>query len=134
MPHYYPSKSFGSGWFDCCEPQEPICNFNAVSENQFNDGGCVPEPLPCVELNDGFGSSEFGYKGGFGGSPYTECGWAATKGWTWWNPNGNYCCDEPKRDLCDDDPFPESGFGSDTFSYPDSCFDPCDCGFQNDVT
>lgn len=132
MPHSFPSQGFGSGWFDCCEPQEQICTTNLVAENQFNDDGCIPEPPPCQELNEGFGFSNFGHQGGFGGGAYTECGWAATKSWTWWNPNENYCCVEPKREICDDDPYPESGFVSDGFTYPGSCFDPCDGGFQND--
>ncbi len=134
----YYGGGWGSGWFDCCEPREPICNIKPAFENQFNDGGCRPEPQPC----DGFGGNwgyggwgqngGNGHYGGFGG--YTECGWAATKGWTWWNPQQDYCC-EPRPDPCKDE-YPEPGFDSNTIQYPgsgfDPCYDPCEVRVQDD--
>ena len=119
---------WGSGWFDCgCEPREPIiCDIKDVVENEFNDGDCKPQPKP-EPCDSGWGDGGWGnggwggHYGGWGG--YTECGWAATKGWAWWNPQQNYCC-EPRPDPCKDE-YPESIFVSDTLQYPGSCFDPC---------
>ena len=126
MPHFKQFNGWGSGWFDCFKPCEPICDIKTVVENEFNDGGCRPEPQPCDAGWDLGGQK--GFYGGFGG--YTECGWAATKGWTWWNPQQNYCC-EPKPDPCDDE-YPESIFVSDTLQYPGSCNDPCEVNVQDD--
>lgn len=129
----YYSKPYGSGWFDCgCEPCEIICEDSGRSQNEINQ--C--EPPPCESqafLNGGFGhggngcggNGGFGGFGGYGG--YNECGWAATKGWAWWegNNNGNYC-DVPKFIVpdCDDEYLPPL---SQQDNLNDFNYDPCGC-------
>ncbi len=115
MPYKY--KPYGSGWFDCCEPREPICPDRFISDNQFNDGppSCEPSKF------DGF----FGK----GLTSYNECGWAATQGWTFWKQD---CCylDEPRGRFdepeCEEEvSVPFNDYGGDANWYPS--YDPCSC-------
>ncbi len=133
---YFPKlqpKPYGSGWFDCgCEPEIIVCRDDGRSQNEINQ--CEPQP-PCESqnfLNDGFGFNGgcgghggFGGFGGFGG--YNECGWAATKGWTWWEGNnyGNNYCDVPKFVVpdCNDDYVPSQT----QEAINDVNYDPCGC-------
>ena len=124
--NYFPKpKPFGSGWFDCgCEPREIIiCTDTGRSQNEINQ--C--EPPPCESQN--FANEGFG-QGGFGGfGAYTECGWAATKGWTWWEGNGqcnDYCDVPPICEIPDcDDGYPLEC--EEVSSFNDGGYDPCSC-------